>query len=235
MRAGIVYACTGYGVVAAVDGLTGRIRHTFHYDRLFSLDPDVYDPALLFDTGGWDHEPVRLFGDRVVVAPSDSRYLYVRAGEPGPEGQQILDDPLERLDRRHLVGLRPDPAGSASPVKILSRIRDDRFGLVAIGPDGRTLAVSERLPATERVDAAWMGRSDVVSRPAVDGDRVYVPTSRGIRAYSLADLSQPPQLLDRPEGWPAPMSVHVTSVGLVALTPVWSDRQMYVECWKGRP
>ena len=106
---------------------------------------------------------------------------------------------------------------------------------MAIGPDGRTRSVSERLPATERVDAAWMGRSDVVSRPAVDADRVYVPTSRGIRAYSLADLSRPPELLDRPAGWPAPMSVHVTSEGLVALTPVWSERKMYVECWTPRP
>jgi len=89
VRAGVVYACTGAGILAAVDGVSGRVLHSFRYDRVFSLEKDVFDPAYLFDTGGWEHEPVRLFGERVVMAPSDSRFLYMLAPEPGPAGQLL--------------------------------------------------------------------------------------------------------------------------------------------------
>ncbi len=229
-RHGIVYACTGYGVVAAVDGLTGRPRHTFRYDRLASVDPDRYDPALLFDTGGWDHEPVRIHGDRVVVAPSDSHYLYILAAEAGPKGQLILDDPIERLARRHIVALLPDPGGSDSPAVLVSRVRGDRFGLQLLGPDGHVLEASPVLPAVERVDL--LGKTP---RPLLVGRQVFMPTALGVRLFDLDALEATPALLDRPVKLSVPLSLHAVRDGIVALSLEPRDRRMmWVECWTAR-
>lgn len=184
-RDGLIYACTGYGVVAVVDALTGWLRHTFRYDRIFSEEVGQYDPSFLYATGGWDEEPVRLWGDRVVVAPGDSRFLYVLADEPGPGGQLMLDDPIERLGRRYVAGLLPDPAGGASPAVLLTGRMGGDWGLELLAPGGKTLARTPPL----RPDAFFSGR------PIVLGSSVLVPSVLGLLRFRADDLSATPSVL----------------------------------------
>jgi len=190
-RDGIIYTCTGFGVVAAVDGLTGLPRFTFRYDRIFSLDADTYDPAFLFDTGGWNDEPPRLWPDRLVVAPGDSRFLYILALEPGPAGDLILDDPIERLDRRNVVGLRPDPQGRPSPAVLATRRRGGRFGVQLLGPDGHVLQQTPLIPAY----AAGAARPLLLDAPTAP--QILMPTSSGLLCLQRDDLTAPARLLPR--------------------------------------
>jgi hypothetical protein len=233
VRHGIVYACTGFGVVAAVDGITGALRFTFRYDRVFSLDRSTYDPAFLFDTGGWNHEPVRIAGERVVVAPSDSRFLYMLAPEPGPGGYLILEDPLERLDRVDIVALLPsatDSSPGAAPDVLASRLRDNRSSLVRLSPDGRVLAVSPLLPTGERQQG----------RPIRVAQRVVMPTEAGLRIFDLEAFERPAELLPQPPGLPPVRAVYATAAGLLGLCPVpdpnWiDDAVVHVIYWQGLP
>jgi len=241
-RDGIVYACTGHGVFAAVDGLTGHVRHTFRYDRIVSEDPESYDPAFLFETGTWDGEPVRLWPaeplppaerprgpaagaadpepgrpgpERVVIAPGDSRFLYMLAREPGPAGQLILDDPIERLDRLHVAGLLPDPQGRPSPAVLCTRRRTGQGGLALLGPDGHVLAATPMLPA-ERAEEGVQ----IIGRPLLAGARALVPTLKGLLSFAVGDLGAPPELVPGvPGDSPAVQAVFAVRDGLVTLSP----------------
>ena len=228
-RDGLVYACTGFGLMSVVDGLTGRLRFTFAYDRLFSLDRNVYDPAFLFDTGGWDHEPVRIAHDRVVIAPSDSRFLYWLALEPGPGGYLIREDPMERLDRVDIVGLLPG-TGSEAPDVLATRFRDNLSSLVRIRAGGQVLESSPPIPAGERQ----------LGRPVQIGTRVVLPTERGIRVFDLRALERPGELLAAPAGLPPVKAVHAVEAGLLGFCPTPEPRRMedallYVVYWEGLP
>jgi hypothetical protein len=224
-RDGLVWACTGYGVVAVVDALTGWLRFTFRYDRLFSQEIDEFDPSFLYDTGGWDEEPVRLWGDRVVVAPGDSRFLYVLAGEPGPAGQLVLDDPIERLDRRYVAGLLPDPAGSESPAILLTRRAGGDWGLVLLAPGGRPLASTPPLEPP----VFFSGR------PLLQGSTVLVPSMAGLLAFRAHDLSVPPAVVPHDPATPAGVTVvEPLSDGFVTFSPLirtTSDRSSAETAW----
>lgn len=206
---GVVYVCTGFGVFAAVDGLTGTLRHTFRYDRVFAQDQSAFDSAFLFDSGAWDHEPVRLHGERLVIAPSDSRFLYMLALEPGAEGHLIREDPIERLDRRDVVALVDDPQGGEAPLVVATRRRDNLSSLVLLDSNGHTLATSAALPAGEHQ----------TGRPLVLGGAVVLPTARGLRLFALHDLQRPPVLVPQPADMPPPTEVYGTRGGLLSLHP----------------
>lgn len=227
-RDGVIHASTGYGVVAAVDGWTGVVRHSFRYDRLFTIDPKSYHAAYLFDPHppGWRDEPVRLWDDRVVVAPSDSRYLYVLADEPGPRGHLILDDPIERLDRVHVVDLVPDPGGSASPAILATQRRDRRLALVLLSPDGHVLRRSTPLGVTD-------SRTFDDARPLRIGDDVLVPTVTGVHAFDLTEDGAAPRRLSGPLlGGPLPtLRLMRVDAGLVALTPQGEQPGLLVQVW----
>jgi len=211
LRDGTVWCCTGVGVLAAVDALTGAPRLLFRYDRLFPQDTGTYEPAWLFETGGWDHEPLRFAAGRVIVAPPDSRFLYMLAEAPGPGGQLILEDPIERLDRQHVVALRDDPQGRAAPAVLCTRRSGGRAGLVLLGPDGHVLSRSPLLePGVE-----------LLGRPLPLGERVLLPTSAGLLEASATDLAAPPRPLPRLAGMPAPVvAAFVLDDGLAALSPL---------------
>ena len=206
---GIAHVCTGFGAVVAVDLLTGRLRHGFRYDRRFAQERAVYHPAFLFDSGGWDHEPVRLWGERVVVAPSDSRFLYMLAREPGPAGQLILEDPIERLDRRHVATLLPDPGGSEAPAVLATRVRDGLVSLVLLGPNGHTLATSPPLAAGEQP----------TGRPLTLNGIVILPTSLGLRLFAAEFLERRPALIPPEEWLQPPRSVTALRSGLMIMHP----------------
>ena len=233
-RDGLVWACTGYGVVAVVDALTGWLRFTFRYDRLFSQEIDEFEPSFLYDTGGWDEEPVRLWGDRAVVAPGDSRFLYVLADEPGPSGQLVLDDPVERLDRRYVAGLLPDPAGGASPATLLTRRAGGDWGLVLLAPGGRPLASTPPLEPP----VFFSGR------PLLRGSTVLVPSMAGLLAFRADDLSARPVVLPRDPSAPAGVSVvEPLADGFVTFSPLIrttddgssAETAWYAQWYRSRP
>jgi hypothetical protein len=231
---GLIWVTTGHGVVAVVDGVTGWLRMTFKYDRVYSQEAFQYEPAFLYEnagwdkdvlarlyadavepyalrrSGGWDDEPLRFYGERVVVAPRDSRFAYVLSSEPGPRGHLILDDPIEQLDRREIVALLPDPAGSASPALLCTRRSGRRSGLVLLAPGGAVLQ------ATPWLDAGAM----YTGRPVVVGSSVFVPSAVGLLGYRLDALAVPPVRLPRagpvPEGVAA---VYALTDGLVTFSP----------------
>lgn len=176
VRDGLVHAATGLGVLATVDALSGRVRWLFRYERLAPFKPFEFSPAGLFDTGSWDDEPLRVWGERLVLAPSDSRYLYVLANEPGPAGQLILDDPIERLDRRHVVALLAAPDGGDSPAVLCTRERAGRAELELLAPGGATLAVAQPFPEAVRL----------TGRPLLLRGRAFVPTRAGLWALDPA-------------------------------------------------
>lgn len=230
-RDGVIHASTGYGVVAAVDGWTGVVRHTFRYDRVFSLEPSVYDSAYLFDPepSGWNDEPVRLWDERVVVAPSDSRYLYVLADEPGPRGHLILDDPIERLDRVDVVTLVPDPDGRPSPAILATQRRDGRLAVVMLDSNGHVL---RRTPALSTNDSRLLPDT---SRPIALGTDVLVPTATGVHVFDTQTEGAAPRVLTGPLlGSPLPTAaLWRTSSGLIGLTPqVGRDAAVLVQVWR---
>lgn len=210
LRDGVVHACTGFGVVAAVDGVTGRLLHSFRYDRVFPLHKNTFHPAMLFDTGGWQHEPVRVHGERIVVAPSDSRYLYMLAAEPGPGGLLMLEDPIERLDRRQLVSLGGDPASGEPPTVVATRVSAGRSGLVRLGRGGHVIEASAPLPEGE----SFTGDAVVV------GPHVLVPSDRGVRIFVLDDLAWGPGLLPKPREIPAAVAIRPFADGLLGVAPL---------------
>jgi hypothetical protein len=209
-REGVLWCCTGDGVLAAVDGLTGAPRFTFRYDRIASQDPDTYDPSFLYETGAWEDEPVRFAPGRVIVAPPDSRFLYMLAPEPGPRGQLVLDDPIEKLDRVSIVSLRPDPQGRPSPAVLCTRRSGGRGGLVLLGPDGHVLETSPLLPP----------EAELAGRPLPVGARVLVPTAAGLQDFSQVDLSAPPRPVPVPDGSPqAVVAAFLLDDGLASVAP----------------
>jgi hypothetical protein len=154
---------------------------------------------------------VQLWRDRVVVAPGDSRYLYVLADEPGPAGQLVLDDPIERLDRRYVAGLLDDPAGGPSPAVLLTRRQGGRWGLVLLGPGGRELASSA--PLSPQVFFC--------GRPRMLGSTVLVPSVVGLLGFSAGDLAAAPFVLPRAAEVPTIVSVvEPLDDGFVSFSPL---------------
>ncbi len=230
-REGLLWCCTGFGMVAAVDAWSGDVLLTFRYDRVFSLEKEVFDPAFLFDPdpGSWDDEPVRFWNDRVVVAPSDSRYLYMLAPTPGERGHLILDDPIEKLDRRHIATLLRDPGGSASPSVLATARRDGLLRLVHLSPDGHVLERSAPLSA-EDTPEGWPWPM----RPLTVGQSVLLPTALGVAVFDREDLSRPPGRL--PLGPQVP-DIHVAEIhrvdgGLVAVSPFTVTRDVVFQYWR---
>ena len=230
-RDGLLWCSTGFGVVAAVDAWSGQVQLTFRYDRVFPLEKDVYDPAFLFDPdpSGWDGEPVRFWNDRVVVAPNDSRFLYMLATTPGERGHLILDDPIEKLDRQHVAALLPDPAGGASPSILATVRRDGRLRLVRLSPDGHVLERSAPL-SDEDFPEGWPWPT----RPLTVGRHVLLPTALGVASFDRDDLSRPPGRL--PSGPDVPQ-IHVAEVhrvdgGLVAVSPFTRTRDVVFQYWR---
>jgi hypothetical protein len=104
VRDGIAYVVTNLGIVAAVDAQSGETRWVFKYNRMAPIDVDRYRKDQILDTGGWIARAPVVTADRLIVTPSDSRFLYVLARDPGPDGSIILEDPFHKADRVELVG-----------------------------------------------------------------------------------------------------------------------------------
>ncbi|MBI4879501.1 MAG: hypothetical protein HY812_07575 [Planctomycetes bacterium] len=104
---GVAYCVTNLGIVAAVDVLSGSIVWLFKYNRVRSVDLDAYRRESYYDTGGWFRSPPYVVGDQVVAAPEDSRFLYVLARRPSPEGHLLLR-PSFKEGRRALLGVEPE-------------------------------------------------------------------------------------------------------------------------------
>ncbi|MCA9242821.1 MAG: PQQ-binding-like beta-propeller repeat protein, partial [Phycisphaerales bacterium] len=156
-----LYVATGNGVVAAVgrDDLDWRWATT--YESALSDQLTVrWAPTPIADDGPVDR-PV-LAGDMLVVAPVDSRR---RSPEIGETSEVLFIDRFEgrlrwRIPRQDIAFL----VGGATA------------GLIVGGPTIRCLSLSDPSgpPAWETPPLRISGR------PALSGDRVYVPTREGL-------------------------------------------------------
>jgi len=169
-RGGIVYCLTNLGVAGAVDAVTGEIAWLFKYNRIFTQDPDTYDPAFFIDNGGWD-DSLPLFGrDRFIFAPSDSRYLYTLAPEPDDDGFIVLDDPVEKN-------------------RLVSFIGDDRgrelFYFTAREGGRNYLAATERSGALVWQSEFFEPEDRITGQPLLTKEAIFVPTLRYIYRIDL--------------------------------------------------
>ncbi|MEW6742527.1 MAG: hypothetical protein AB1486_07195 [Planctomycetota bacterium] len=213
---GLVYVLTNLGVVAAVAACTGEIEWAFKYNRLFAVDSTMYHREALYDTGGWPPTPIVVEGERLYVAPMDSRYFYSLARLPSPEGYIILDDPIERghLDRflgDHVLG----SAGSC----LLFEVKR-AAGRIVAGTDRAGGAFFETPPfePEERL-SGW---------PVRVGSVLFVPTNKNIyridleREGLLEDYVTPPlEMQRRSAGEAAFGSLAVASGYLVSQSRDW--------------
>jgi len=107
-RLGVLYCLTNLGVAAAVDAFTGQVRWLFKYNRLHAQDPDRFERAFFFDTGGWEDTLPLFCNGRFLFAPEDSRYLYALAPGPDPDGYIVLEDPIEKNRFVSFIGIDGD-------------------------------------------------------------------------------------------------------------------------------
>lgn len=102
---GVVYCVTNVGIVAAVNAIDGEVKWLFKYNRIIPDDPDRYTRVSFYDTGGWHRTPPFVVGERLIVAPEDSRFLYVLARQPSRSGHLRLNDPIFKGGHRGLLAV----------------------------------------------------------------------------------------------------------------------------------
>jgi hypothetical protein len=169
-RRGCVYICTNLGVVAAVRGYDLGVQWLFRYNRRVPTDSRRYTEEMFFVTGGWPGRAPIVQEDRLILSPSDSKYLYVLARWPNAEGDLVLDDPVHKEHRLAWVG--------ATRYQLIFLKVTSRGAHVVQATDhsGGYLWETAPLPADE----------PVVGLPAQTDRYLYLPTDR--RIYRL-DLS----------------------------------------------
>ncbi len=168
-RAGRLYCLTNLGVAAALDAFSGEILWLFKYNRIFAQDPDTYTRAFFLDNGGWE-DSLPLFRDnRLIFAPSDSRYLYTLSTMPDPDGYIVLDDPVEKGRFVSFLGT------------------DGKLYYFAAREGGRNfIAAANRSGALAWETDLFESRDRITGRPFLTQSAVFVPTLRYIYRVDLA-------------------------------------------------
>lgn len=169
---GRLVVCTNLGAVAAVDPRTGHPLWVFQYDQVPQKNQETRMWDIEWRLSGWKAMPPVVLGSKVLVAPTDSPYLYALDGATGRmlwrhDGQGasgIMADPVSGVV---FVWGREGGAGlSAADGKMVWRsltrarsvhpgnVSGGRFYLVADGrlmgfdaTTGRVTCLVEELPA----------------------------------------------------------------------------------------
>lgn len=175
---GVAYVTTNVGVVAAVDLLRARVRWRFRYNRDILDDPERYAANSYYDTGGWNRCAPIVLDDKLIVAPEDSRFLYVLARDPGEGGYLRLQDPLFKGDRDALLGVDADTSMLIFSVRRTAGPTRDQVFL-----------------SFERISDAGIGRvaetppfeveEQIAGRPLLVGRAFFLPTTKRLCRYDL--------------------------------------------------
>ena len=175
LKDSVVYCVTNLGVVAAVDALSWTIRWLFKYNRIISDDPDRFTPEARWDTGGWPRSAPILLGDKLVVAPEDSRFLYVLARNPSPEGLLRLNDPVFKEGHRALLGVDRAREWLLFADELTVGNSLGRLFITATNLDG---SVVHRTPPFELEER-------LAGQPLLLGDRLLLPTNKALYRIDL--------------------------------------------------
>lgn len=177
IKGGVVYCVTNLGVAAAVDAWTGRVRWLFRYNRIRPDAMETYDPKSLYDTRGWMRGAPHVWAESVILAPEDSRYLYVLAREPGRNGELRLQDPLGKAEREALVAADEETGALVFLARETTAPSRDRpyFSKAEISRAGVGYENDQGLLFEERL----------VGTPLLVGQTLYASTNKGLRLYDL--------------------------------------------------
>ena len=184
-RNGVLYVCTNLGVVAAVRAADRSLEWMFRYNRMVPVDSRRYSRHHFYVTGGWPSRPVEVLADRLLVAPSDSRYLYSLARWPNSVGDLVLNDPVEKESRLAWVGA--DAERLFFLVRRLAGRTDPQVAVQCTDHSGSFLWQSDPLPILE----------PPAGLPAQTDRYLYIPTDRLVYRVDLSrkgtwDLVLPP-------------------------------------------
>lgn len=180
VRDGVAYVVTNLGIVCALDAGTGAIEWCFKYNRMSPTDVDRYRKVQFYDTGGWLPAAPIVTTDRLIVTPEDSRFLYVLAREPGPDGSIVLNDPFHKLERVALIGY-DEPR---------QRLLFEARHVVRANVDGIMFQATD-LSGVSRDGQGWTtlkfeNEEQRVGRCAVRGDLLVIPTTKRLVFVDLA-------------------------------------------------
>ncbi len=171
---GVAYCVTNLGVVAAVDALSGAVVWLFKYNRIRPVDLEAFRRESYFDTGGWHRSPPYVAGDQVVAAPEDSRFLYLLARRPSPEGHLLLR-PSFKEGRRALLGVEPE---EGLLVFAGERGQGPRIGCLEISASDLAGSRVLATPAFE-IEERLSGRPLLLERT------LFLPTSKALYRIAL--------------------------------------------------
>lgn len=172
---GIAYCSTNLGVVAAVDSTSGEVLWLFRYNRVKPSDPDTFRRISYYDTGGWLPSSPEVVGERLVVAPEDSHFLYVLARMPSDEGHVVGPDPLFKGGREMFIGV--------------DRTREELLFLEqpTLGVDRARVRIgATRLDGAHREPSVPLQiEEQVMGRPAIVGDALFLSTNKALYRFRL--------------------------------------------------
>ena len=165
-----VVGSTGLGMVAAVNARDGRAKWVASYETLPSRAPEY-----------WFQSPMRrlrfgptrsvIYGDAVVIAPSDGRHVHVFDLATGAlRWRHDYERPAHRYEMGSLIGVMHDGR------------RD-----VVIVTDGHVRALDLEYGSVAWTGSIRRGRAFVHGEGTICGDEVWVPTSLGIERISWRD------------------------------------------------
>ncbi len=231
-RLGYVYVGTNTGAVVCVDGDTGQPVWAETYER---LGTQRARPVIEGDPSGWKYGPVRIDGNRVVVAPRDAELLLFYSALPLDERSTRLGrvkvrgggtstrkgSPLGDLLADEVAGVRDGVVWIAGrlPVRRGGAIRWPPGPLVAFRgePDPRPGEPARRMLIPEIAELSAAGR------PAMVGDSLLFPTFKALYQISLAEPEARPVTLYRLESERARRTIPDRLGNLVVDGPhVWS-------------
>ena len=174
-RDGVLYVCTNLGVFSAVRAADLELLWSFRYNRILPVDSRSYVRETFFVTGGWPCRAPEVLGDRLLTAPSDSRYLYSLALWPNERGDLRLADPVEKETRLAWIGA--DRERLYFLTRAVVAVEQTQVRVQATDHSGGILWESPALSV----------REPMAGVPALTARYLYLPTDRSI--YRL-DLEQ---------------------------------------------
>ncbi len=155
---GVVYALTGIGLVAAVDVRTGQILWESTYENIPIEKPEGYFPN--YRSLGWHNAPPMVAGDKLIVAPVDSDYLYAYDRHSGE-----LRWRMARRQMTDLVGIEGD--------RILLHGKTENAYCVSLE--------SGRMLWSQPLGGRASGRG------AIAAGELYVAVDSGLKRFSIGD------------------------------------------------
>ncbi|MFO0933271.1 MAG: PQQ-binding-like beta-propeller repeat protein [Planctomycetota bacterium] len=194
---GTVYAPTGLGVFVAADLRDGRVRWMSSYDTLPIERVDLwYETPIRLSR--WGPSPTVVRGDLVLVAPAESEHLLCFDRRDGRLAWRWAAEQDGRPYVDHFLGVAP---GGAAGLAVVT---------------GATLRAVDLATGNPVWGNRFSSGARVRGRGAISGTRVYVPTTEGLDAFSLAGEGRlvAPSPMPWPEG-AMPGNVLLTPLVLV--------------------